>query len=283
MHDVANASWFITGVSSGLGRELAHAVIRHGGRVFGTARIDDAVRAFSAIAPGRSIGHRLDVTDESAIEAAIESAEKSLNGIDVLVNNAGYQLVGAVEEISTRELRAQFDVNVFGALAVLQAVLPHMRARRRGMIVNISSVSGLATWAGTGGYCASKFALEALGQTLAQEVEPLGIRVMQVEPGGMRTGFTGRSMARAARRIDSYADSAHHSEDIIARYRGQEPGDPAKAAAAIIEALCAPVPPLHLLLGADAMHYFGRKAGSLQQEVALWAPLTMSIAADDDG
>lgn len=282
MNDVAGASWFITGISSGLGSELAQAVIRHGGRVFGTARTEEAVRQFSASAPGRSIGHRLDVTNEGAIEAAVDVAEEALNGIDVLVNNAGYQLVGAVEEISTRELRAQFDVNVFGALAVLQAVLPHMRARRRGTIVNISSVSGLAAWAGTGGYCASKFALEALGQTLAQEVAPLGIRVMQVEPGGLRTDFTGRSMVRAARRIDDYAETAHESEAIIARYRGREPGDPAKAAAAIIEALRAPEPPPHLLLGADAMHYHGRKAGSLQQEIALWAPLTMSIAADDE-
>ncbi len=282
MDTIANTGWLITGVSGGLGGALARAVIERGGRVFGTARNDDAVRRFGALAPGDSIGYRLDVTDETAVGVAIQAAEEALRGIDVVVNNAGFQLVGAIEEISAQELREQFDVNVFGSLAVLQSVLPYMRSRGKGTIINISSVSGLATWAGTGGYCASKFALEALGQTLAQEVESSGICVMQVEPGGLRTGFTGRSTVRARRRIDAYAASAHRSEQIIARYRGREPGDPAKAARAILEAVCAPEPPLHLLLGADAMHYYGRKAGSLQQEISQWAPLTMSIGADDD-
>lgn len=282
MNDIAATGWLITGVSGGLGNALARAVIDCGGRVFGTVRSDAALEAFGAIAPGRSIGHRLDVRDEAAVREAATAAEEALGGIDVLVNNAGYQLVGAIEELSAAELREQFEVNVFGALALLQSVLPHMRRRGSGTIINISSVSGLATWAGTGAYCASKFALEALGETLAQEVGPLGIRVMQVEPGGMRTAFTGKSLVRAQKRIDAYAATAHQSEDIIARYRGKEPGDPAKAAAAILEAVRAPEPPLHLLLGADAMHYYGRKAGSLQQEIALWAPLTMGIAADDE-
>ena len=281
VNDIGETGWFITGASSGLGAQLARTVIAHGGRVFGTVRSAEALERLVADAPQRAFGCRLDVRDEAAVGEAVAAAEEALGGIDVLVNNAGYQLVGAVEEISLAELRAQFDVNVFGALAVLQAVLPGMRNRGSGTIVNISSVSGLAAWAGTGAYCASKFALEALGETLAQEVEPLGLRVMLVEPGGMRTGFTGRSMARARRRIEAYAGSAHTSEDIIARYRGKEPGDPARAATAILEAVCAPEPPLRLLLGADAMHYYGRKAGGLQADIARWAPLTLSIAADD--
>ncbi|MDZ7643037.1 MAG: oxidoreductase [Woeseiaceae bacterium] len=281
MNEMTGTGWLITGAGSGLGNALARTVIDRGGCVFGTARDAAALERIDVLAPGRSIGYRLDVRDDVAVSEAVVAAEEALDGIDVLVNNAGYQLTGAVEELSASELRAQFDVNVFGALAMVQSVLPHMRRRMSGMIVNISSVSGLATWAGTGGYCASKFALEALGETLAQEVGPLGIRVMQVAPGGMRTDFTGRSMARAERRIDDYADSAHESEKIIARYRGREPGDPARAAAAIVRAVCAPEPPLHLLLGADALYYYGRKAGELQKEIALWAPLAMSIAADD--
>lgn len=274
-------TWFITGVGSGLGRALAAAALARGDRVAGTARSEADARAFAAQAPSRSCALVLDVTDTASIPQVIVAAEQALGPVDVLVNNAGYQLVGAIEELGLDELRAQFEVNVLGALAVIQAVLPGMRTRGYGHIVNISSVSGLASWAGTGGYCASKFALEAIGETLAQEVGPLGIRVTNVAPGGLRTDFTGRSLQRAARRIADYEDTAHESERIIASYRGREPGDPDRTAVAIVGLVDMPEPPLHLLLGADALFYHGRKAGALQSEIAQWAPLTLSTAAEE--
>lgn len=280
MNEVKKSRWLITGAGGGLGLELAKCVLERGGHVVGSVRGDEAARQFEALSKDRTHAVVFDVRDETAVRAGVAEAERLLGGLDVVVNNAGYQLVGAVEEVTLEELRAQFDVNVFGALAVIQAVLPGMRAAAHGWIVNITSVSGLATWAGTGAYCASKFALEALGQTLAQEVEPLGVRVMNVEPGGLRTGFTGRSTHRAQLRLDAYAGTAHQSEEIIARYCGQEPGDPRLAAAAIVDALHSDAPPLNLLLGNDALYYYGRKAGSLQYEVAKWAPVSTRIAID---
>lgn len=280
MNTLTGSRWLITGAGGGLGLEIAKCVLERGGEVAGSVRSKEAARRFTAVAPGRAHAVVFDVRDETAVRDGVAEAQRLLGHLDVVVNNAGYQLLGAVEELSLDELRAQFEVNVFGAHSVIKAVLPDMRNRGRGSIVNITSVSGLATWAGTGAYCASKFALEALGQTLAQEVEPLGIRVMHVEPGGLRTGFTNRSTHRAAVRLDAYAGTAHQSEAIIERYRGQEPGDPCRAAAAIVDALRSDEPPLHLLLGNDALFYYGRKAGSLQQEVAKWAPVSTSIAAD---
>ncbi len=280
MNRLAENRWLITGAGGGLGLEIAKCVLERGGEVVGSVRSRDAAQRFAALAPGRSHAVMFDVRDETAVRDGVAEAQRLLGQVDVAVNNAGYQLVGAVEELSLEELRAQFEVNVFGAHSVIKAVLPAMRSRGGGTIVNITSVSGLATWAGTGAYCASKFALEAIGQTLAQEVQPLGIRVMHVEPGGLRTGFTERSTHRAQRRLDAYVDTAHQSEAIIERYRGQEPGDPCRAAAAIVDALQADEPPLHLLLGNDALFYYGRKAGSLQQEIAKWAPVSTSIAVD---
>lgn len=281
MNSDRQLTWFITGISSGLGRALATAALARGDLVAGTARSQADAHAFAAQSPGRSCALVLELTDTASIEGVIAAAEQALGPVDVLVNNAGYQLVGAIEELGLDELRAQFEVNVFGALAVIQAVLPGMRTRRFGHIINISSVSGLATWAGTGGYCASKFALEALGETLVQEVGPLGIRVTNVAPGGLRTDFTGRSLQRAAKQISDYESTAHESERIIASYRGSEPGDPEKTAAAVIGLVDMPEPPLHLLLGADALFYHGRKAGALQSEIAQWAPLTLSTGVED--
>ena len=206
--------------------------------------------------------------DEAAVAAAVQFAEALPGGLNVLVNNAGYGLVGAIEETSLDEARAQLDVNVLGPLCAIGAALPGMRARRAGVIVNVTSVSGLAAWAGTGVYCASKFALEAIGETLAQEVGPLGIRVLNVAPGGMRTDYAGRSSLRAGRRIDDYEATAHASERLLAAHLGSEPNDPALIAAAILDAVLAPAAPLHLLLGADALHYALRKLAALQSDIA---------------
>jgi NAD(P)-dependent dehydrogenase (short-subunit alcohol dehydrogenase family) len=266
----------ITGVGGGLGRALAQAALAKGDAVGGTVRTATALAAFETLAPGRARGFIADMADEASVRSAVAAAESTLGGLDVLVNNAGYGLVGAVEEASLAEVRAQFEVNVFGPIAAIQAVLPHFRARRRGHIVNVTSVSGVAPWAGTGIYCGSKYALEGIGRTLAQEVATLGIKVTNVEPGGMRTDYAGRSLAVAARKIGDYADTAHNAERILGEHAGGEPGDPARVAAAILAVVAAPEPPVQLLLGADAVHYATRAMAASQEEFGRWAALSLS-------
>jgi len=271
-------TWLITGVSSGLGRALAEAALARGDAVAGLLRRPDALAAFEALAPGRAHALLADLGDEAAVLAAVRRAEGLLGQVDVLVNNAGYGLTGAVEEASAEEIRRQFETNLYGPLATIRAVLPAMRVRRGGHIVNITSVSGLAAWAGTGIYCASKYALEAIGETLAQELGPLGIKVTNVAPGGLRTDYAGRSLTRTAARIDDYGATAHESFRLLTAGAGRERGDPARAAVAIMAAVDAPAPPLHLLLGGDAVHYATRKLGALQTEMGEWIDLTLSTA-----
>ncbi len=271
-------NWLITGVGSGLGKALAAAALARGDRVAGTARKPQDVAAFEASAPGRAFGYRLELTDASATGKVAAAAEAALGGIDVLVNNAGYGLVGAVEEASLSEIRAQFEVNVFAPIALIQAVLPAMRARRAGRIINISSVSGVATWAGTGIYCGSKYALEGVTQTLAQEVAELGIKVTNIEPGGMRTDYAGRSLRQTERVIDDYDGPARDARRILAAHGGHEPGDPARIAAAILKVADAETPPLQLLLGADAMLYATRDMARFQAEMGQWAAVSLSTA-----
>ncbi|WP_414902410.1 oxidoreductase [Sphingomonas flavalba] len=270
-------TWFITGVSSGFGRAIADAALARGDRVFGTVRKEADRIAFEAIAPGRATGMILDVRDDAAVRQVVDAAAAD-SGIDVLVNNAGYCLVGSVEEAGVDELRAQMDVNFFGAVSVLQAVLPHMRARRSGHIFNITSVSGLAAWMGIGFYCASKHALEAIGKALAQEVSGLGIHVTNVEPGAFRTGFNrSGALSRAANVIDDYAPTSGLAWDILSQSAGKEAGNPALAARAILTVLDAEHPPLHLLLGSDAVFYAGREQATLAAETARWMPITMAV------
>jgi NAD(P)-dependent dehydrogenase (short-subunit alcohol dehydrogenase family) len=209
--------------------------------------------------------------------AEVEAA----GAIDILVNNAGYGLVGAVEEASLDEVRAQFETNVIGPLAMLKAVLPAMRARRAGRIINVTSVSGLAVWAGTGVYCASKWALEGLTQTLAAEVAELGIKVTNVAPGGLRTSFSTGSKAIVASKIADYDGLARDAERIMADHAGSEPGDPAKAAQAILTIADEAAPPLHLLLGEDALKYAGYAAAGLAADIDAWKDLTLSIGFAD--
>ena len=273
-------TWMITGVSGGLGREIARAALERGDIVVGAMRRPEAVAAFEALAPGRAHGVVMDVTDTAAIAAAVAKAESVTGTLDVLVNNAGYGLVGAVEEASLDEVRAQFEVNVFGPLAVLKAVLPAMRARRAGRIINITSVSGLAVWAGTGIYCASKWALEGLTQTLAQEVAELGIRVVNVAPGGLRTDFATGSKVIVADKLSDYDGLARDAERIMADHAGQEPGDPAKAARAILIIADAEAPPMHLLLGEDALKYAGYAAQGLAADIDAWKTLSLSTGFD---
>jgi len=274
-------NWLITGVSGGLGRALAQAAIARGDQVAGTLRKSSDLAAFEALAPGRARGFLADMLDEASIRVAVDGAEAKLGGIDVLVGNAGYGLIGAVEESSLAEIRAQFEVNVFGPIAAIQAVLPHFRRRRAGHIITITSVSGVAAWAGTGIYCGSKHALEGVTQTLAQEVADLGIKVTNVEPGGMRTDYAGRSMIVSERRISDYDGAARNAERILGDHAGHEPGDPAKVAAAILAIAGAAEPPLQLLLGADAMLYATRQLAAFQTEIGQWAKLSLSTGFED--
>ncbi|ODU22428.1 MAG: short-chain dehydrogenase/reductase [Sphingomonas sp. SCN 67-18] len=270
-------NWFITGVSSGFGRAIADAALARGDRVFGTVRKEEDRLAFEAASPGRATGLILDVRDDAAVRRVVDAAAAD-GGIDVLVNNAGYCLVGAVEEAGIDELRAQMDVNFFGAVSVLQAVLPHMRAKRSGHIFNITSVSGIAAWMGIGFYCASKHALEAIGKALAQEVAGLGIRVTNVEPGAFRTGFNrAGALSRAAAVIEDYAPTSGLAWDILSHSAGKEAGDPALAARAILTALDAESAPLHLLLGSDAVFYAGREQAALAAEMTRWMPVTIAV------
>ncbi|MDB5454759.1 MAG: short-chain dehydrogenase/reductase [Caulobacter sp.] len=271
-------TWLITGVSGGLGRAIAQAALARGDAVAGTVRQAAALAAFEALAPGRAHGVVMDVTDEAAVKVAVAEAETRLGRIDILVNNAGYGLVGAVEEASLDEVRAQFETNVLGPLAVLKAVLPAMRARRSGRILNITSVSGLAVWAGTGVYCASKWALEGLTQTLAAEVAELGIKVSNIAPGGLRTAFSTGSKRIVAGKLADYDGLARDAERIMADHAGHEPGDPAKAALAVLAIADADAPPLHLLLGEDALTYAGYAAQALSADIAAWKDLSLSIA-----
>ncbi|TPE62202.1 SDR family NAD(P)-dependent oxidoreductase [Sandaracinobacter neustonicus] len=272
------AGWFITGIGSGLGRALAQAALDRGDKVVGTTRKTADIAAFEALKPGLAKGLAVDLRDADAVTAAVAEAENWLGGIDFAVNNAGFGMVGAIEEVSLSEVQALFEINVFAAIRVIQAVLPGMRARRAGHVVNITSVSGLAPWAGTGIYGASKYALECIGQTLAQEVRPLGIGVTNVAPGGFRTGFAAGGLAVAARKIADYDGSAHVAEQVLTGNAGKEKGDPVRGAAAILAALDSPEPPLHLLLGEDALHYAEDQFAFIGLEMKRWRALSLSTA-----
>ena len=275
------ANWLITGIGGGLGNALARAALASGDRVVGTCRREADRAAFEALAPGRATGLILDLADHAAIPAVVASAEAAVGQVDTLVNNAGYGMVGAIEETGIAEAKALFDVNLFGAIAMIQAVLPAMRARRGGRIVTVTSLSGFAPWWGTGIYGASKYALECIGQTLAQELAPLGIAVVNVAPGGMRTGFAGTALVEAARHVADYDDGARQSKHSLLAGRGKEKGDPAKAAAAILTALAADPPPRHLFLGADALDHAREHFALVDDEMRRWEPLSRSIAFDD--
>ena len=270
-------TWLITGVSSGFGLAIAEAALALGDKVVGTVRTAAAKASFDAIAPGLGIAMLMDVTDEAAVHATVAAAEDWTGGIDILVNNAGYGLVGGVEEASLAEIRAQFEVNVFGAVAVLQAVLPFMRARKAGRILNITSVSGLVGWPSLGLYSGSKFALEGICETLAMEVAPLGIKVSMIEPGGFRTEFAKGSRIYAARLIGDYDGTVGNSKRIMAEHSGHEHGDPAKAARAILRVAAEAEPPLRLLLGNDALGYVDHKFGAQLAEIEAWRPVSKDV------
>jgi NAD(P)-dependent dehydrogenase (short-subunit alcohol dehydrogenase family) len=270
--------FLITGVSSGFGHAFAQAALEKGHRVVGTVRNEEAAALFESLALGRATAVRLDVTDIEAIEPAVAGIERTIGPVDVLINNAGYGHEGTLEESPIEEMRRQFEVNVFGAVGMMKAVLPFMRRRRAGHIINITSMGGFITMPGIAYYCGSKFALEGISEVLAKEVKAFGIAVTAVAPGSFRTDWAGRSMIRTDRSIADY-DSLF---DPIRRAReeksGKQAGDPRKAAAAVLALVEAENPPVHLLLGADALALVRDKLKSLSAEIDAWEDLTLSTS-----
>ncbi|MBU9518287.1 oxidoreductase [Burkholderia multivorans] len=272
----SNRILLITGVSSGFGRALAQAALEAGHTVVGTVRSEQAAREFEALGAPRAVARVLDVTDFDAIEGVVAEIERTVGAIDVLVNNAGYGHEGVMEESPLSKLRRQFDVNVFGAVAMMKAVLPFMRMRRRGHIVNITSMGGHITMPGLTYYCGSKFALEGISDALRQEVAPLGIAVTAVAPGSFRTDWAGRSMVRTPRSIADYDGLFDPVRAARVARSGKQPGDPHKAARAILAVLAAEQPPAHLLLGSDALGLVTQRLSAWQDEIRAWEALTVS-------
>jgi NAD(P)-dependent dehydrogenase (short-subunit alcohol dehydrogenase family) len=260
--------WFITGCSTGFGRELAKYLLESGYRTVVTARNPDDVKDLAT--QGDALVLKLDVTNRDQSGAAVKAAEEKYGGIDVLVNNAGIGYFAAVEESEEDQVRRMFDINVFGLGRMTHAVLSGMRKRRKGFIVNFSSIGGLRSFPSIGYYNATKFAVEGLSEALWQEVEPLGIKVMLVEPSGFRTDWAGRSANESKRQIDDYAATAGAWRAGVRAISGRQPGDPVRAAHAIVKAVESRNPPHHLLLGNDAYDGAMAKLDELRKEFLAW-------------
>lgn len=274
-------TWLITGVSSGLGAALAEAVLARGDVVIGTVRQKDQLATFEALKPGRAHAVQLDLRDYGHVLEVVDWASAQHGGIDVLVNNAGYGLVGALEEVSEREAREQMETNFFGALAATQAVLPSMRRKGWGHVVNITSMAGFMGIAGMPLYSASKFALEGLGVALAAEAGPLGIRVTNVEPGALRTRWaSGNAIVQSHRVIDEYQQTAGVVRRGVTKMDGRQDGDPAKAALAIIAAIDAEHPPLHLPLHPSALSAYRDTLGKTLKQLEAWQDVSEGILFD---
>ncbi|MFM0335721.1 oxidoreductase [Paraburkholderia fungorum] len=266
----------ITGVSSGFGRALAQEALAAGHKVVGTVRSAQAKLEFESISANAAWGRVLDVTDFDTIDGVVAEIEAGIGPIDVLVNNAGYGHEGIMEESPLSEMRQQFDVNVFGAVAMMKAVLPFMRKRRRGHILNITSMGGYITMPGIAYYCGSKFALEGISEALGKEVKPFGIAVTAVAPGSFRTDWAGRSMTRTPRSISDYDDIFNPIRQAREEKSGKQSGDPRKAARAMLVAIAADHPPTHLLLGSDALGLVRDKLSALNVEIGAWEAITIS-------
>jgi NAD(P)-dependent dehydrogenase (short-subunit alcohol dehydrogenase family) len=270
--------WFITGCSTGFGRELARAVLARGWRCVATARNKASLADLADNASDRLLTLDLDVTDQKQVAATVEAALKRFGSIDVLVNNAGYGYQTAIEEGVEAEIRAQFDVNVFGLFAMTRAVLPSMRARRKGHVLNITSLAGLAGYAGSGYYAASKHAVEGWSDSLAIEVEPLGIKVICVEPGPFRTDWAGRSLKQTPNRIADYAETAGKRMQNTAQSSGTQQGDPIRAAQTMLKITEVSDPPRNLLLGAGALEGGTKRLRALLDDIEKWRET--SLGAD---
>ncbi len=279
MTNATQRTWLITGVSSGFGRSLALAVLARGDRVIGTVRQAAQMVEFMKQAPGRSFAIQLDMSDSDAVAREIAGAIERAGSIDVLVNNAGYGMAGAVEEVSQAEARHLMETNFYGTLAAIQATLPFMRKQGHGHILNFSSIAGILGFLGMALYNASKFAVEGLSEGLAAEVKELGIKVTIVAPGSFRTAFAGRSIIRAEKEIPAYA-SAGQIRHGIGHLDGTQAGDPDKAAQVLINVVEAADPPLRLALGADSVGMVRHKLQRLEQELNAWESASSSTAFD---
>jgi NAD(P)-dependent dehydrogenase (short-subunit alcohol dehydrogenase family) len=275
-----NRVWFITGASSGFGRMIADAALARGDSVVATARRTDALSDLEESDRAHVVS--LDVTDAAQRAAAIDKALERFGRIDVLVNNAGRTQVGAVEETTDAELRALFDLHFFAPAALTRAVLPHMRRQGGGTIVQMSSVGGQVTAPGFGAYCATKFALEGLTETLRDEVSGFGIHTMIVEPGAFRTGLFRPGAAYESAEMEEYADTVGPTRAYVRDNHGAQPGDPVKAAEAIITALDSDDPPLRLVLGADAIGNIESRLERVAAELAAWRELGQATAIQAD-
>lgn len=272
----------ITGVSSGFGLALAKEALADGHTVVGTVRSEPARQDFEAQGAGtrgKAFARVLDVTDFDAIDGVVAEIEASVGPIDVLVNNAGYGHEGVMEESPLSDMRRQFDVNVFGAVAMMKAVLPFMRQRRRGHILNITSMGGHITLPGITYYCGSKFALEGISGALGKEVQALGIHVTAVAPGSFRTDWAGRSMVRAPRSLPDYDAIFDPVRKAREEKSGKQLGDPKKAARAMLAAIASDRPPAHLLLGSDALALVRKAQSALDEEIRAWE----AVSASTDG
>ena len=274
------STWFITGCSTGLGRALTEAVIGSGHNAVVTARDVKKVADLADTAPERVLAVALDITKPEQVASAVHQAHERFADIDVLVNNAGYGYRAAVEEGDDAEIRALFETHFFGTVAMIKAVLPGMRARRSGAIVNISSIGATVTPVGSGYYAAAKAAMEGMSGALRGELAPLGISVTIVEPGAFRTDFAGRSLVQSATVIDDYADTAGKRRKENDTMDGNQAGDPARASAAIITAVEASEPPAFLLLGPDALALYRYVADGRASEIAKWEQLTSGTNFD---
>jgi NAD(P)-dependent dehydrogenase (short-subunit alcohol dehydrogenase family) len=274
------STWLITGCSTGLGRALAEAVLATGHTAVVTARDVSTVQDLADAHPDTALAVALDVTDEAQVTAAVRAGEERFGAIDVLVNNAGYGYRAAIEEGDDEDVRRLFETHVFGTVRTIKAVLPGMRARRSGAIVNLSSIGARLSPEGSGYYSAVKAAIEALTLSLRKEVAPLGISATVVEPGGFRTDFAGRSLTQSRTPIADYAETAGKRRKEHDTNHGTQPGDPAKAAAALIEAVESPEPPYMLLLGNDASTGFRAALDALRAEVDEWEALSRSTDFD---
>jgi len=269
-------TFLVTGVSSGLGRAFATAALADGHRVIGTVRRAEQVQSFKTSEGAFPL--LLDVTDYAAIPEAVHAAEQQAGPVDVLVNNAGYGHEGVLEESSIDDLQRQFATNVFGPVAMIKAVLPGMRERRRGHIINVTSMGGFITMPGISFYCGSKFALEGISESLGKELAPFGIRVTALAPGQFRTDWAGRSMDRTPRSISDY-DAVMNPIRVARQAKsGNQPGDPDKAAQALLRLVESENPPTRLFLGEDALGLVRQKLEQMKTEMSTWEALSRSTS-----
>ena len=274
-----NRVWFITGSSTGFGRLLAEEALELGYKVVATARNPDDVKDLEEKFPETALALELDVTKDSDVSASVKRAVDKFGTIDILVNNAGYGLGGGIEEPSMEQIQRQYDTNVFGVIRMMREVLPIMREKKSGLIMNLSSVVGVTSFASTGYYSSTKFAVESLSEALSKEVEHLGIKVNLVEPGGFRTDFAGRSFTQPENRIEDYVTSERI--DAIGEYHNNQPGDPIKAVKAMIKIAEMENPPLRLPLGEDAVENMEEKLNGVLKNIEEMREIAVDTKVDE--